>query len=157
MNGEEFLQRVEAMTGTLYRVGYAMLSRPSDREDAVQEALRRAWENRGRLKDERYFETWLTRILINVCRDTYKRKRREIAVEKLPERTAPPGADPELHDAILRLPEALRLPLVLHYTEGYEVAEIAGMLRLPAGTVKTRMRKARALLKDTLSGEVGPR
>jgi len=156
MNGEEFERRTLGMTATLYRVGYAMLSSPPDREDAVQEALKRAWEKRGRLRDERYFETWVVRILINVCRDLYRRKRRETPVADLPERAAPPGADPDLHDAILRLPEALRLPLVLHYMEGYGVSEIAGMLRLPGGTVKTRLRKARSLLKRMLYEEVKP-
>lgn len=156
MNCDEFARRALDMTETLYRVSYAMLSRPSDREDAVQEALKRAWEKRGRLRGEQYFETWVVRILINVCRDLYRRKHREIPVESFPDRAAPPGADPDLHDAILRLPETLRLPLVLHYMEGYAVDEIAGMLRLPAGTVKTRMRKARALLKHVLYEEVKP-
>ena len=63
----------------------------------------------------------MVRILINVCRNQYRRKRRELAVESVPERAAPPDADPDLHDAVLRLPEALRLPLVLHYMEGYGV------------------------------------
>ncbi len=118
MNGEEFARRVEGMTATLYRVSYAMLSRSSDREDAVQEALKRAWEKRSHLRDEKYFETWVVRILINVCRDQYRRKGREVAVPSVPERAAPPGADADLHDAILRLPEALRLPLVLQLHGG---------------------------------------
>ena len=77
-------------------------------------------------------------------------------METLPERAAPQGGDPDLRQAVTLLPENLRLPIVLHYTEGYEVAEIARMMRLPSGTVKTRMRKARALLKAMLSEEVEP-
>jgi RNA polymerase sigma-70 factor (ECF subfamily) len=156
MNGDEFERRVEGMMNTLYRVSYAMLARPCDREDAVQEALKRAWEKRGRLMDKRYFETWVVRILINVCRDVYAHRRREKIVGAVPERVSPPGTDPDLHDAILRLPEALRLPIVLHYMEGYEIAEIAKMLRIPGGTVKTRMRKARSLLKHMLYEEGKP-
>lgn len=156
MTSDEFARRVTGMTGTLFRVSRTMLPSATDREDAVAEAIRRAWEKRGSLRDERYMQTWIIRILINVCRNTYRRRRREVPVDPLPEREAPRSGDPELRGAVLQLPEHLRLPIVLHYTDGYEVAEIARMLRLPSGTVKTRMRKARALLKAMLSEEVEP-
>jgi RNA polymerase sigma-70 factor (ECF subfamily) len=156
MTSDEFARRVTDMTQTLYRVSRTMLASGVDREDAVAEAIRRAWEKRGSLRDERYVETWVIRILINVCRNVLKRRRREVPVETLPERAVPQGGDPDLRRAVMQLPENLRLPIVLHYTEGYEVAEIARMLRLPSGTVKTRMRKARALLRAMLSEEVEP-
>ena len=156
MTSDEFARRITAMTQTLYRISRTMLASGADREDAVAEAIRRAWEKQGSLRDERYVETWVVRILINVCRNVSKRRGREVPVETLPERAAPQGGDPDLRQAVTLLPENLRLPIVLHYTEGYEVAEIARMLRLPSGTVKTRMRKARALLKAMLSEEVEP-
>ena len=156
MTSDEFARRITAMTQTLYRVSRTMLASGADREDAVAEAIRRAWEKRGSLRDERYVETWVVRILINVCRNVSRRRGREVPVETLPERAAPQGGDPDLRQAVTLLPENLRLPIVLHYTEGYEVAEIARMMRLPSGTVKTRMRKARALLKAMLSEEVEP-
>lgn len=155
MTSDEFARRVTAMTGTLYRVSRTMLASSADREDAVAETIRRAWEKRNSLRDEKYMQTWTIRILINVCRNFYRRRGREVPVEFLPER-ALPGGNPELRDAVLRLPEALRLPIVLHYTEGYGVDEIARMLRLPGGTVKSRMRKARALLRQMLFEEVEP-
>ena len=104
-------------------------------------------------------KTWVTRILINECRNIQRRYRREIPTEPLPERAAPPervappDADRELHDAILRLDEKHRVPIVLHYLEGYSVKEIARMLKLPTGTVKSRMTSARETLKKTLSEE----
>jgi RNA polymerase sigma-70 factor (ECF subfamily) len=156
MTSDEFAGRVTAMTGTLYRVSRTLLASSADREDAVAETVRRAWEKRNSLRDEKYMQTWMIRILINVCRNFYRRRRREVPVEFLPEHASPGGGNPELRDAVLRLPEALRLPIVLHYTEGYEVDEIARTLRLPSGTVKSRMRKARALLKQALSEEVEP-
>ena len=60
---------------------------------------------------------------------------------------------PELHDALMRLPEEVRTPIVLHYMEGYPVGEIASALRLAQGTVKSRMRRGRAMLKKLLSEE----
>ena len=153
MDAESFARRVEGMQGALYRVAYGLLLNRADCADAVQEALLRAWEKRASLREERYFETWLTRILINECYTTLRRRRAALPLDGLPEPAAPPGADPALHDAIARLDRKLRLPVVLHYMEGYGVGDIARMLRLPSGTVKTRLARARALLRLQLSDE----
>ena len=154
MTNDEFAERIVGMTQTLYRVCYAMLPQAADREDAVQECLKKAWEKRGSLRDERYLQTWVIRILINECHNIQRRAKREAPAEALPDRPAPEGADRELHDALLHLETKLRLPIVLHYMEGYSVAEIARMLRLPAGTVKSRMLRGRKALKDMLKEEV---
>ena len=153
MDAESFARRVEGMQGTLYRVAYGLLLNRADCADAVQEALMRAWEKRGSLREEAYFETWLTRILINECYSMLRRRRAALPLDGMPEPAAPPDADPALHDAVARLDEKLRLPVVLHYMEGYGVADIARMLRLPSGTVKTRLARARALLRLQLSDE----
>ena len=154
MTNDEFAERIVGMTQTLYRVCYAMLPLAADREDAVQECLKKAWEKRGSLRDERYLQTWVIRILINECHNIQRRAKREAPAEALPDRPAPEGADRGLHDALLHLETKLRLPIVLHYMEGYSVAEIARMLRLPAGTVKSRMLRGRKALKDMLTEEV---
>ena len=153
MDAESFARRVEGMQGALYRVAYGLLLNRADCADAVQEALLRAWEKRASLREERYFETWLTRILINECYTALRRRRAALPLDGLPEPAAPPDADPALHDAIARLDRKLRLPVVLHYMEGYGVGDIARMLRLPSGTVKTRLARARALLRLQLSDE----
>ena len=153
MDSREFAQRAEAMQGALYRVAYGLLLNRADCADAVQEALLRAWEKRGTLREKAYFGTWLTRILINECYGMLRRRRAALPLDSLPEPPAPPDADPALHDAIARLDVKLRLPVVLHYMEGYSVNDIARMLRVPAGTVKTRMARARALLRLQLTDE----
>jgi len=142
------------MTQTLYRVSYAHLSQSCDRNDAVQECLCRAWQKRHQLKDACYMQTWVIRILINACHDIQRKRGREVpgpgdAWATLP--AAPPDADVELHDALLRLEPALRVPIVLHYMEGYAIREIAQILRLPEGTIKTRMASGRRALKHMLS------
>ncbi|MBO4883782.1 MAG: sigma-70 family RNA polymerase sigma factor [Clostridia bacterium] len=153
MDSHEFAGRVEAMQGALYRVAYGLLLNRADCADAVQEALARAWEKRRSLREEAYFETWLTRILINECYSMLRRRKTTLPIDSLPEPAAPPDADPALHDAVARLDRKLRLPVVLHYMEGYPVRDIARMLRLPSGTVKTRLARARALLRIQLSDE----
>ena len=153
MNSSQFAQRVEKMQASLYRVSYGILLNQADCADAVQEALLKAWSKRATLRDEALFETWLTRILINECRSALRRRRTTVPIELIPEPAAPPDADPTLHDAIARLDEKLRLCVVLYYLEGYSVSEIARMLLLPSGTVKTRLTRARAALRNELTDE----
>lgn len=154
MTNEDFARRILAMSPMLYRLCLTQLRQPADREDAVQETIRRAWEHRDKLREERYMQTWVVRILLNVC-DTQRRKaRRLLPVERLPETTAPQAEESPLYAALCALEEKYRLPIQLHYIEGYDVAEVARMLRLPQGTVKSRMARGKAKLRDLLEEEV---
>lgn len=153
MTNDEFSARIIAMMQTLYRISYSELSQGSDRDDAVQECLYKAWQKHHQLKDERFFQTWVVRILINECHNIQKKRSREIPLNELPERIAPSCADLELHDALINLSEQLRLPIVLHYMEGYTIKEIARILRLPQGTVKSRMLRGRRELKKNIGWE----
>ena len=144
MTSEAFARRITEMTPTLYRVACVYLRRSHDREDAVQEALRKAWEKRASLREERYLQTWVTRILINECRAIQRRSARVMPVET-------PGAESSdarpLTEALLALEEKHRLPILLHYVEGYSVEETARALRIPQGTVKSRLSRGRAALR----------
>jgi RNA polymerase sigma-70 factor (ECF subfamily) len=76
-------------------------------------------------------QTWVVRILINECHNIQNKRKKESPLDELPERTAPPwDVDYELHDALMDLDEAIRLPLLLYYAEGYTTKEIARILRL---------------------------
>lgn len=156
MTSDEFAGRIVEMTQTLYRVSNAQLSQGCDREDAVQECLRKAWEKRGKLKDDRFFQTWLIRILLNECHNIQNKRGRSVLVEQMPEpAAAPTDAEAQsLRSALYQLAETLRLPILLHYIEGYQVEEVARILRIPPGTVKSRMARGRRQLRDMLSEEV---
>lgn len=153
MTSTEFSERILSMQETLYRVSYSILVRACDREDAVQECIRIAWEKQGTLREERYMQTWIIRILIHECYRIERRRRRETPTVEFPERILPPDADRDLHDALLALSTSLRVPVVLHYLEGYPLADIAKALRLPTGTVKSRLSRARKLLKVAMLDE----
>ena len=129
-----------------------MLPRECDCEDAVQEALLRAWDRLDTLREEKYFETWLMRILINQCRTFYRRRPPAPAelTENIPQ---PEPEDAPLLEALMGLPQKLRAALELHYIEGYSVAETARILNLPEGTVKWRLNRGRAALKETIDRE----
>ena len=148
----DFNQRVRACERRLYRVARTMLPRECDCEDAVQEALLRAWDRLGTLRQEAYFETWLTRILINQCKTFYRRRPPEPAelTEDIPQ---PEPEDAPLLEALMGLPRKLRMALELHYIEGYSVRETARILGIPEGTVKWRLSRGRALLKETIKRE----
>lgn len=149
MNETEFDARIRALTPRLYRVSRTLLSCEADREDAAQEAVIKAWRHRHALREERYFETWVIRILINECRRIGRRRR----PDPLPDAAyADDPPDAGLMDALAALDVKYRLPVTLHYVEGYPLADIARMLNVPLGTVKRRLFTARRRLKDALEG-----
>lgn len=144
---QTFVSEVQDMERMLYRVSRGLLPSLADCEDAVQEALRKAWEKRGRV-DAAYFRPWLMRIVINECHNLNRRRRRETPVSEVSEEAAPSAPDPLLRQAVSALPDKLRIPLLLHHLEGFGVSDVARILRLPQGTVKSRLHQARKRLKD---------
>ena len=155
MTGEAFAKAINEMVQTLYRVSCSQLSIEADREDAVQETLRRAWEKRASLTNDHHLQTWVIRILINVCHDIQRERQRLIPTEKISEPVIHAPTDTvDLRNCLFQLDERERIPIMLHYIEGYEVREIAAILRIPQGTVKSRLDRGRRQLKDICREEV---
>ncbi|MBQ9264893.1 MAG: sigma-70 family RNA polymerase sigma factor [Clostridia bacterium] len=150
MNREEFARQVVGQTDRMYRVAYTLLRCDADCRDAMQEAALKAWEKRGDLREEAYFATWLTRILINECRAIQRKRARQGDMDAVPEPSAPPP-DITLSLALQSLPEKLRLPLTLHAVEGMSYAEIAQVLRIPRTTVTGRIHRAKQQLRKELT------
>ncbi|MBQ6715246.1 MAG: RNA polymerase sigma factor [Clostridia bacterium] len=140
------------MERRLYRVCRAMRLTDTDAQDAIQEALLNAYKSIDTLREEKYFETWLIRILINEARAIMRRPQRQDQPlnEKIP---FIPEGENSVAAAILSLPEKERLCLTLHAIEGFSVKEIAEITKSPVGTVKWRLKKARDRLKETLEKE----
>ena len=155
MDKQTFTQQVLEMERSLYRVARSYLHSDADCADAVQEALLRAWAKRSTLRQPAYFRTWLTRILINECKTTLRKQRRAQPVDPaaLPA-SQPQPAPPALPDALNALDARYRAPLLLHYLEGYSVAEISHLLHVPLGTVKCRLHRARKRLQTICREEV---
>ena len=110
MNELQFSERAMACAEKLWRISYLILRNPTDCDDAVQEALIRAWTRLGTLRNEEYFETWLVRILVNVSRDLLRKRRPVIELDESIAEPEPP--DTALRDAICTLEIKYRLPLV---------------------------------------------
>ena len=152
MDRQEFTRRVTAVQDKLYRVSYGQLGNIHDCCDAVQEAILKAWCALPGLRREEFFETWLMRILINECHNLQRSRSRNISLESVAEPPQPSAPDSSpVKDCILALPEKYRLPVILHYMDGYTTDEISRILRIPTGTVRTRLKRAREKLKEELA------
>ena len=154
MTHTEYLEQTEAMKARLYRTALLYLGSESAALDAVDEAVYKGLRACKKLRQPEFFATWLTRILINVCNSELRRRRREIAVDALPETAAEEFDVLPLKEAVRRLPEELRAVVILRYFSGLTLAETARALNIPAGTVSTRQRRALSLLKLELTEEV---
>ena len=153
MNAQTFQEEAARLERLLYSVSWSMLSNNDDCADAVQEALTKAWQSRDTLKNVKAFRPWLTRIMINTCNDMLRRRMRQRWVpleEDMAVLQPPEASDFDLDETLGRLSPEHRAVVVLHYLEGYKVREIADMLGVPTGTVKSRLMLARVHLQKNL-------
>lgn len=154
MDRDEFAARTETVKQRLYRTAYLYLGSEADALEAVDEAVYQALRGLRKLREPALFETWLTRILINECHRELRRRKRLAGEDALPETAGPDAYDAlPLKDAVRRLPEELRLVVILWFFAGYTQAETAAALRVPQGTVTTRQRKALQVLRLELGEE----
>ncbi len=151
---DAFVQCAMELQRTLYRVAKTLLRSDQDCADAVQEAMLKGIAGAGRLREEKFVKTWLTRILINTCKDMLRKQSRVQTVELLEDYPAPPiNPQAALYEALSSLDEALRLPMVLYYLEGFTVKEVSDMIAVPEGTVKRRLWNARKEMREILKEE----
>lgn len=152
MNKDTFIDKVLETESTLYHVSKSILIHDQDCEDAVQGAILKAYNKLNTLKEEQYFKTWLVRILINECYSLKRSVCPTVSYEEYFEFTKADGKKDysELYLAIEKLPEQIRITIVLYYVEGYSIEEIKKILKVPAGTVKSRLARGRKLLKIKL-------
>lgn len=152
MKDELFFQRIESLRGKMYRIAYPYFNSESMAVDAVDEAIYKGYLKKRQLREENFFETWMVRILLNICNSKYKKYKRMVGIEEISEMASPEDLDNlSLKDAIQKLPEKYREVVVLKYFCGYGVAEMAALLDTPQGTVATRLKKSLALLRLELT------
>ena len=132
----------------LYRVAISILMNDEDAADAIQDTILSCWEKLHTLKQEKYFKTWLTRILINRCYDIRKKQSRLTIMEEYEEPVIEDHYNVELKEALGKLDEKYRLVLILYYSEGYQTGEIAELLSLSKSTVQTRLQRGREKLES---------
>lgn len=169
-----FDRLVETCSPRVYNLAYRLVGNADDAQDLAQEAFVRVYHALPKFKWESAFSTWLYRIVSNACYDELKRRRRrpstmtditpegydgESPAELLTDGAT--AADPVLQrerqqavqQAITQLPEPFRLVLVLYDLRGLSYQEIADVLQQNMGTVKSRLNRARGLLREKLGAQ----
>jgi RNA polymerase sigma-70 factor (ECF subfamily) len=156
----EFEERLRESSGLAVRVAYGVVRQRQDAEEIAQEAFTKAYRSFSSLRDRNAFRAWLVRMTWRLAIDRWRADRRRAAREQT---TWTPDADAtaesmavanerarELWRAIDELPEKLRQTIVLSAIHGYDVREVATLLGLPEGTVKSRLFLARKGLAQRL-------
>jgi RNA polymerase sigma-70 factor (ECF subfamily) len=159
----------------LYRIARGVVRNDTEAEDIVQEAYMRAFANLGAFRGEASLSTWLSRIVINEALGRLRKRKRVVAMPENPEAEIirfplsdwNTGDDPErtmaqrqilalVERATDSLPDVYRTVFVARVIEGLSIEETADLLGVRAETVKTRLHRARALVRRALDDEIGP-
>lgn len=167
---------MQANNRRLYRLARGILRSDSEAEDVVQETYVRAFTHLDGFRGESGLSTWLSRIAINEALGRARSARPQVELGSVPEATleaqiikfpaSPPG-DPErtmaqreiqrvLERAIDELPDVFRMVFVARVMEGMNIEETAELLGVKPETVKTRLHRARTMLRDNVEKEIGP-
>jgi RNA polymerase sigma factor (sigma-70 family) len=149
---DAFARLIRSYQNEMYAMAKSLLYQDEDCADAIQEAILNAYRGLPRLREPAYFRTWLFRILIRECQQIYRRRKRTVVSDQLPENVAyMKENDLDLRAAIDRLGEPGRTIVKLHYYADRPLAEIAEMLSVSEGTLKSRLHRARGKLAKWLT------
>lgn len=157
---QEFEMRIEECSPLAFRVAYGVLRNREDAEDVAQEAFAKAYKNFAKLREREHFRAWIVKIAWHMALDYQRSHKRRTAREgthaesaariDVPRQALETGLAARLWHAIDALPEKMRIVIILANVEEYDTQEIALMLGIPEGTVKSRLFHARHRLKELL-------
>ncbi|MEK4967103.1 sigma-70 family RNA polymerase sigma factor [Cytobacillus sp. FSL R7-0696] len=142
----------------LYRTAYLYVQNREDALDVVQEASYKAFIAIEQLKQEKYFLTWLTRILIHCAYSVLKKRNKEVRIQATHEifkQQHEPTSEAllDLLDVIRTLKEKQKHAIILFYFHDLTINEISKVMKIPEGTVKTYLRRGKEKLKEKLGGD----
>ncbi len=158
---KDFTELIEENKLKFYKTAKIILKNDDDCYDALQEALISIYNNFDQLKNKEFFSTWGTRIVINKCYDLLRKNKKNIIsfeenYESEIQSSEFDNYDIDLYGikkAMEILSEDLKLVIILYYYDDYSIKEISNIIDIPEGTVKSRLSKARELLKKELKKE----
>lgn len=149
---EQFGELIRQYSANMYRLAAGMLQNQQDAEDAVSEAILRAYENLRKLRDVEKFKPWIMQITANEARKIYAARKRTFTAEHVDE-LMPAFEDEhhELWDAVMKLDVVFRETIILFYYDRLSIREISRALNVKEGTVKSRLSRGKAQLKEMLT------
>ncbi|MEZ3477343.1 MAG: RNA polymerase sigma factor [Lachnospiraceae bacterium] len=148
---EEFERLVIENQLSMYRLAMSILKNSNDAEDAVSETVLTAYEHLSSLKKNDSFKAWMMTILVNVSKKMLRKKKRVVLYDDLGlfEKSTDEGSC-EMWEAVLTLNAKYAKVVILYYYEGFSTREIARILHIPEGTVKSRLSRARSKLQQII-------
>lgn len=148
---EKFENGYEKYADLLYRVAYSYLKNAEDAEDAVHDAFIKYMHHLFAFRDESHERAWLIRVTVNRCKDLLKHPI-HAPLDEASEMAAPQQESAVRH-ALDALEELYRIPIILHYLEGFDVREVAQILNCSESAVKMRLLRGRNALKEIIEKE----
>lgn len=153
-NGDKdaFVELINENRLDIYRVAKGILKDDYDIEDAIQNTVIKAFENITTLKKDEFFKTWIIRILINECRTILRKNKKVVSFEESisQENYCDNYENTDLINAINSLSEELKITTTLYYFEDMSTKDIAEILGVPLGTVRSRLARAREKLREIM-------
>ncbi len=152
IHDDAFVDEVRSIKKTAFGVAYLILKNTYDCEDAMSAAILKAYAHRDKLQKRSSFRAWFLRILRNEAYTVLRERRKVFETDKIPETPRPfPDAEEslDLRAALMKLREDQRNVLFLKQ-EGYSMEEIAAVMNVPVGTVKSRISRAKDTLRKIL-------
>ena len=151
-DNDAFLALINENRLNVYRVARGILKSEHDIEDAIQNTVIKAYEKINTLKKDEFFKTWLIRILINECNEIIRKNKRLESINNgsNEERYNDTYENIDLINAINGLNEELRITTVLFYFEDMTIKDISAVLKIPEGTVRSRLSRAREKLRERM-------
>lgn len=142
----------------VYNLAFRMLGNAEDARDATQDAFLSCFRHLSTFRGESAFSTWLHRIAVNACYDALRKRRDVTSLDEQPMEPAP-SPDPadrtashiDIQRALVEVPIDFRLVLVMHEIQDLPIEEVAAILEVPVGTVKSRLHRGRVALGRVLS------
>lgn len=154
INGDKyaFAELIRSHTQFMTKIAYTILQSEEDVADAISETVLVVFQKLSTLKNPGCFRSWLAKILVNRCKDLLRQKKHYILTDELPEpaKMQSEYSLVEWYETLKCLDEKYRLVVLLYYMEDFSTKEIATALKLPEATVRTRLRRARILLEDSI-------
>lgn len=140
---------------SLYRVAYGILQNEEDASDAISNATLKAYEKINTLKNLEFFKTWITRIVINESNTIIRQNKKVIYIDNYAENQRNTYMNNneisiDVNRAMNKLDKNLNQIVILYYFEDLGIEEIANILEIPKGTVKSRLSRARQILASEL-------
>lgn len=138
----------------LYRVAYTTLRNEDNVDDAIQNTILKSFEKIHTLKKEEFFKTWITKILMNECKNLMRKEKKIVYLEDV-ERTEEEyiqekEAKMDIKEVLKHLNDDYREVINYYYIQEKKVSEISKILKVPEGTIKSRLSRARKIMADML-------